>query len=133
MNQAGALAVDTEWKSNLPIASFFHPAYLDASRRFITNILRAVGALAGVPDLVTPPTIVNSFDWLRSPVEGIFHPRVEVGQMLKRGDVVGELVDLVGDPLATLRAQTSGVLLFIVTSPAIKKDGLVLAIGGLDR
>ena len=101
--------------------------------RGVTNILRAVGALAGVPDLVKPPTVVNSFDWLRSPVEGLFHSRVEVGQRVKRGDVVGELVDLVGDPLTTLHAQTSGVLLFIVTSPAIKKDGLVLAIGGLDR
>ena len=99
----------------------------------VTNILRAVGALAGVPDLVKPPTIVNSFDWLRSPAEGIFHPRVEVGRMIKKGDVVGELVDLVGEALATMRAPTSGVLLFIVTSPAIKKDGLVLAIGALDR
>ena len=91
--------------------------------RGVTNILRAVGALAGVPALVKPPRVVSSFDWLRSPVEGLFHSRVEVG----------ELVDLVGDPLTTLHAQTSGVLLFIVTSPAIKKDGLVLAIGGLDR
>ena len=99
----------------------------------VTNILRSIGALAGVPDLVKPPTVVNSFDWLRSPVEGIFHPRVAVGHMVKKGDVVGELVDLVGEPLATLHAQTSGVLLFIVTSPAIKKDGLLLAIGALDR
>jgi len=82
---------------------------------------------------VTPPTIVNSFDWLRSPVEGIFHPRVAVGHLVKKGDVVGELVDLVGEPLATMHAQAGGVLLFIVTSPAIKKDGLLLAIGGLDR
>jgi len=53
--------------------------------------------------------------------------------MIKKGDVVGELVDLVGEPLATMRAPTGGVLLFIVTSPAIKKDGLLLAIGALDR
>src|SRR5437868_4524618 len=85
--------------------------------RGVTNILRAVGALAGVPALVTPPTVVNSFDWLRSPVEGLFHPRVEVGQRLRHGDVVGELVDLVGEPLATVHAQATGVLLFIVTSP----------------
>ena len=58
---------------------------------------------------------------------------MSVGQMLTKGDVVGELVSLVGEPLATMRAQASGVLLFIVTSPAIKKDGLLLAIGGLDR
>jgi predicted deacylase len=99
----------------------------------VTNILRAVGVLAGAADPVKAPTVVNSFDWLRSPVEGIFHPRVEVGQLVRKGDVVGEMIDLVGEPLATMHAQTSGVLLFIVTSPAIKKDGLLLAIGGLDR
>jgi predicted deacylase len=99
----------------------------------VTNILRSLGALGGVPDLVKPPTVVKSFDWLRSPAEGIFHPRVAVGHMVKRDDVVGELVDLVGEPIAKLTAPTSGVLLFIVTSPAIKKDGLLLAIGSLDR
>ena len=99
----------------------------------VTNILRSVGALGGVPELKKPPTVVKSFDWLRAPVEGIFHPRVEVGRMVKKGDVVGQLVDLVGEPLATMRAQVGGVLLFIVTSPAIKKDGLLLAIGALDR
>jgi uncharacterized protein len=97
----------------------------------VMNILRAIGALVGVPEPAPPPTVVNSFDWLRSPVEGIFHPRVSVGQMVTQGDVVGELVSLVGEPLATMRAQSSGVLLFIVTSPAIKKDGLLLAIGAL--
>ena len=99
----------------------------------VTNVLRAVGALTGVPDLVKPPTVVKSFDWLRSPAEGIFHPRVAVGHMVKKDEAVGELVDLVGAPIATVTAHTSGVLLFIVTSPAIKKDGLLLAIGALDR
>ena len=80
---------------------------------------------------VAPTTVVNSFDWLRSPVEGIFHPRVSVGQMVAKGDLVGELTSLVGEPLATVSAPSTGVLLFIVTSPAIKKDGLLLAIGAL--
>jgi len=99
----------------------------------VTNILRSIGVLTGVPELVKPPTVVKSFDWLRSPVEGMFHPRVAVGHPVKKGEIVGEMLDLVGDPLATLRAPVGGVLLFIVTSPAIKKDGLLLAIGALDR
>src|SRR5260370_39620649 len=41
----------------------------------VTNILRAIGVLAGTPEAVAPTTGVNSLDWLRSPVEGIFHPR----------------------------------------------------------
>lgn len=99
--------------------------------RGVTNILRAIGALDGAPEPVAPPRVVNSFDWLRSPVEGIFHCRVVVGQDVSAGDVVGELIDLVGEPLATVKAPVSGVVLFLVTSPAIKKDGLLLAIGAL--
>ena len=97
----------------------------------VTNILKTIGTLGGAPDRVAPPTVVKSFDWLRSPVEGIFRCRVEVDQRVAKGDVVGELTDLVGEPLATVSAPVSGVVLFIVTSPAIKKDGLLLAVGAL--
>lgn len=99
--------------------------------RGVTNILCAIGALDGAPEPVAPPRVVNSFDWLRSPEEGIFHPRVHVDQHVAAGEIVGELVDLVGDPLATVTAPVSGVVLFVVTSPAMKKDGLLLAIGAL--
>lgn len=99
--------------------------------RGVTNVLRAIGALDGAPEKVAPPRVVNSFDWLRSPDEGIFHARVRVDQRVQAGDVVGALTDLVGAPLATVTAPVSGVVLFVVTSPAIKKDGLLLAIGSL--
>jgi predicted deacylase len=74
---------------------------------------------------------VNSFDWLRSPAEGVFHCAVHVGQRVRVGDLAGNLTDLVGEPIAPVRAPVSGVVLFVVTSPAIKKDGLLLAIGAL--
>jgi len=99
--------------------------------RGVTNVLRAIGALDGSPEPVAAPRVVKSFDWLRSPVEGVFHCRVRVDQHVNAGDVVGELTDLVGAPLAAVKAPVGGVVLFIVTSPAIKKDGLLLAIGAL--
>lgn len=46
-------------------------------------------------------------------------------------DLVGDITDLVGEPIAALTAPVSGVVLFTVTSPAIKKGGLLLAIGVL--
>lgn len=99
--------------------------------RGVTNVLRAIGALDGAPERVAPPTVVESFDWVRSPVEGIFHCRVRPEDRVRAGDVVGEMVDLVGEPLARITAPASGVVLFVLTSPAIKKDGLLLAIGAL--
>jgi predicted deacylase len=97
----------------------------------VTNILRAIGVLEGEPQRVDPPTVVKSFDWVRSPGEGVFHCGVHVGHRVRVGDLLGELTDLVGEPIATIRAPVSGVVLFVVTSPAIKKDGLLLAIGAL--
>jgi hypothetical protein len=97
----------------------------------VMNILRTIGALGGRPDRVEPPTVVKSFEWLRSPVEGIFHCHVRVDQVVKARELVGEMTDLVGDPIAALTAPVGGVVLFTVTSPAIKKGGLLLAIGTL--
>jgi hypothetical protein len=56
---------------------------------------------------------------------------VGVDQVVKAREVVGDITDLVGEPLAAMTAPVGGVVLFIVTSPAIKKDGLLLAIGTL--
>jgi predicted deacylase len=97
----------------------------------VTNILRTIGAISGRPKRVPPPTAVKSFEWLRSPVEGIFHCHVRVDQVVKTRELVGEMTNLVGDPIAALTAPVSGVVLFTVTSPAVKKGGLLLAIGTL--
>jgi predicted deacylase len=97
----------------------------------VLNILRTIGAISGRPGRVDPPTVVKSFEWLRSPVEGIFHSHVRVDQVVKPRDMVGDITDLVGDPLAALTAPVGGVVLFIVTSPAIKKGGLLIGIGAL--
>jgi len=99
--------------------------------RGVINVLRSVGALEGVAERVDPPTVVDSFDWVRSAHEGIFRPRVRVGDRVSKGASLGEIVDLLGEPLGSVTAPVAGVVLFIVTSPAIKKDGLLLAVGAL--
>ncbi len=105
----------------------------DVSRhvRGVTNVLRAIGVLAGTAERVAPPTVLASFDWVRSAHEGIFHPRIRVADRVEKGDVLGEMVDLLGEPLGDVVSPATGLVLFIVTSPAIKKDGLLLAVGAL--
>lgn len=63
--------------------------------------------------------------------EGLERYAVRVEQAVAPGETVGEMVDLLGEPLGRIGAPVGGVVLFIVTSPAIKKDGLLLAIGAL--
>jgi uncharacterized protein len=97
--------------------------------RGVQNILRTLGLLAGEPRPVAPPRVLSSFEWLRSEHEGIFLPRVRVSQSVRQGEVLGELIDLLGNRLAEVTAPVSGVVLFTVTSPAIKHGGLLLGIG----
>jgi predicted deacylase len=104
----------------------------DAVRRHVDgvlNILRTVGVLAGEPRAVPPPTLLTRFDWLRSEHEGIFHCAVRVNDQVQAGQVLGEMVDLLGNPLGQITAPANGVVLFLVTSPAIKADGLLMGIG----
>ena len=95
----------------------------------VLNILRTVGILRGAPTPVPPPTMLTRFDWLRSPHEGIFHCAVKVNDQVAAGKVLGEMIDLLGNPLGEIVAPAAGVVLFLVTSPAIKADGLLMGIG----
>jgi predicted deacylase len=95
----------------------------------VQNILRAVGVLDGDPADVPRPRLLTRFEWLRSPVEGFFRCGVDVGARVRSGQALGDMVDLLGEPLGRIESPVDGIVLFLVTSPAIKKDGLLLGVG----
>lgn len=95
----------------------------------VLNIWRTLGLLTDAPALRTAkPTRIAANLWLRSEHEGVFLCRVKPGDRVQRGQELGEMVDLLGNHLATIQAPESGFILFSVTSPAIKKAGLLLAV-----
>ena len=96
----------------------------------VLNIWRTLGLLTDQPPArTTPPRTIARNEWLRSEHEGIFLCRVSPGDKAVEGQTLGEMVDLLGNHQAYVTAPASGVILFTVTSPAIKKDGLLLAVG----
>ncbi|MDQ6672439.1 MAG: succinylglutamate desuccinylase/aspartoacylase family protein [Chloroflexota bacterium] len=96
----------------------------------VLNIWRSLGLLTDAPSArVTPPRMLARNEWLRSQHEGIFLCLVQPGQTVSQGQVLGEMVDLVGEHLTNITSPADGLILFTVTSPAIKKDGLLLAVG----
>jgi predicted deacylase len=96
----------------------------------VRNVWRTLGILVDrPPDAVEPPHLLRRNEWLRSEHEGVFLCRVRPGESVAAGQVLGELVDLLGNPLAEVRSPDDGVILFTVTSPAIKEGGLLLAVG----
>jgi uncharacterized protein len=94
------------------------------------NVLRHLGMLSGAPHKVPEPIHVQQFTWLYSPAEGMWYPTVKVGDSVASGDTVGGIFDIYGDQLATIEAPHAGDVLFLTSSPAMKEEGILLAIGG---
>jgi predicted deacylase len=96
----------------------------------VRNIWRTLGILVDAPPhALEPPTLLSRFEWLRSAHEGIFLNGVQVNDSVSVGQQLGVMTDLLGEPLGDVVSPVDGVVLFTVTSPAIKHGGLLLGIG----
>jgi predicted deacylase len=96
----------------------------------VRNIWRTIGVLSDAPPrAVDPPRLLNRFEWLRSEHQGVFECSVRVSEQVHAAQSLGRMIDLLGNPLAEISAPADGVVLFTVTSPAIKAGGLLLGIG----
>jgi predicted deacylase len=94
----------------------------------IGNALRSLGMLDGEVQ-PSEPVEIDQFTWLRSPVEGMWYPSVEVGAQVREGQNIGRIGNLYGDTLAEITAPHAGVILFITSAPAMPHDGLIIAVG----
>ena len=93
------------------------------------NVLRAVGALAGPVRTMPPPRRFGSFVWIRSRQTRFFKPRVQVGDDVTSGAVLGTIGDFFGHAVEEVVATADGQILFLVINPAILRDGLICGIG----
>jgi hypothetical protein len=100
--------------------------------RGVSNVLRHLGVLEGTPEPVEPPVHFPQSVWLAAEQGGIFYPAVSIGQRVDKGQVVGEFRDWFGDPLAKVESPAGGVVLFLVTSPAINKGDPILSVGVME-
>jgi uncharacterized protein len=94
----------------------------------IGNALRSLDMLDGATRAFEPVEI-DQFTWLRSPVEGMWYPSVEVGAQVREGQNIGRIGNLYGDTLVEIGAPHDGVILFITSAPAMPQDGLIIAVG----
>lgn len=102
-----------------------HSECLQAGSR---NILKSLGLLEG-EIRKSDSHFLSVFDWYRAERKGLWYPNVEIGDMIKKGDVLGKITDEFGETLKEYCSVTEGVVLFLVTSLAINLNDPLLAIG----
>ena len=77
----------------------------------------------------TPFTLLQQFLWVRSEHEGLWYPKVAVGETVRAGQELGNIKDWEGNILQTGRSPHDGTVLFIVSSLAIHQNEPLFAVG----
>ena len=74
-------------------------------------------------------TVLTRFEWLYTKPQGIWYPKVEAGDLVKKGQEIGTIQDLFGDTLEKIVSPVNGVILFLTISPSVLENGLLMGIG----
>jgi len=97
--------------------------------RGVTNVLRHLEVLEGTPEVPRKPVELPQSAWLSAEDGGMFYPAVAIGQQVEKGQVVGEFRDWFGEPIRKVESPATGLVLFLVTSPAINRGDPILSVG----
>ncbi len=100
----------------------------------VANVLRHLGMTEdSQPDTAASIIEIDQFTWMSSPAEGMWYPSVAVGDAVREGQTIGRIGDLFGETQAEITAPHDGDVLFITSAPAMREDGLLLAVGAVSR
>lgn len=97
--------------------------------RGLQNVMAHLGMVEPLGPAPAPPVAMDRTVWMRTDVSATYHPTVAVGEAVEEGEPVGELRDIFGEVQVSLSAPAAGVVLFLVTSLAVKAGDPLLGIG----
>jgi predicted deacylase len=95
----------------------------------VLSLLRHLDMLDGEPIRTESPIIISERTSVLSEVDGIFYPTKKGGDYVNGGMKVGQITDFFGRHLTDVRANASGIILYIMGTPPIQKGETILRIG----
>lgn len=96
------------------------------------NALRHVGMLPGPTDPPVAPMVLRRFTGVAAPAEGFWYPSVRKGDVVRKGQRVGEMRGMFDEPLGPVIADENAAILGVITVPGRRKGDMLLGLGTLD-
>lgn len=107
-------------------------AAVAAHLKALRNALHQLEMLPGERLVSNPePLELRAFVGVEAPVEGSWHPYVKKGDVVHKGQELGEMRDFFGSRLAVLSSEYEGAILGVMTIPPRRKGDWVMGIGVL--
>ncbi|MEG1496326.1 MAG: M14 family metallopeptidase [Clostridiales bacterium] len=105
---------------------------VDKYKADVKNVLRTIGVLAGEPKICADPKIFTQTIYDFSSSIGCWYPKYEVGDVILKGSVLGEVRDYFGNIISTCFAKKNGIVLFQTVSLNVLKNDPLIAYGVCD-
>ena len=99
----------------------------------VKNILRGLGFLADAPARAYAHTMVQNGRYLDAPASGCWYPRKRPGDRIEKGELLGEIRSIYGEPLCSIRAEVDGIVLYQTASLGIEAGTPMIAYGELEK
>jgi len=97
----------------------------------VRRVMANLGMIKPTASWAEPtPIMLDRWAWLRAETDGLFYPKVAVGDHVTAGQDLGRVADVFGNTIQPLQAPIDGVVLFLVTSLAMNIGDPLLAIAG---
>jgi uncharacterized protein len=108
-------------------------ACVDVHVKGLRNVIYHLKMLPGTPTIENPqPMLLHRFTGIAAPVEGCWYPTVKKGDVLTKGQAVGEIRDLFGNPLTTVICEENAAILGVMTVSARAAGDMLMGLGTLD-
>ena len=101
---------------------------IDILRDGIERCMMHLGMLEGTPE-PKPHKDLTEFAWSRSEHQGLWYPYAKAGDKVKKGQLLGEVKDFLGDTVQEAVSSIDGIVLFSVSSLAINAGDPLMGIG----
>ncbi len=99
--------------------------------RSVFRLLRHLEMLPGTKEYVEHPVWIDRNEVLTSPENGTWHALVRRGETVQKGTPLGRVTDYFGNEIAVVRSPMTGVVLYVVGTPAISKGEPLGMVGHL--
>jgi predicted deacylase len=96
------------------------------------NALYHLGMLTGTPIVANPaPLELHRFLGVEAPVDGFWYPYVRKGEIIRKGQALGEMRDFFDTRLAVVSSEEDAAILGVMTVPPRRKGDWVMGLGTL--
>lgn len=101
--------------------------------RGLRNALYHLGMADGTPTTENPsPLELHRFTGIAAPVDGFWQPYVTKGEIIRKGQAVGEMQDLFGEKLAIVHSDEDAAILGVMTIPPRPRGSMLMGLGTLN-